>query len=173
VSYSIPAAPYCSNRRIEWHFGLIMASQGVLALWTEYHDRAPPQLAFRALLDLGLGAPAIGFGLLIAGLFRMYALYRNGTWQRGPIVRAGCAVVGMAIWGQLLYGIIDVYMKTGAVYLTLGVWGWMVVFEYISYKQALSDIRARKPRRDQIARPREKFNLNFISPAVQAAKDAG
>lgn len=135
------ATPNCANRYVEWSYAAIMVQLGILTLISELVLHIHPQLAFRALIQLGLTPVVIGSLFLITGVARGIALKCNGKWDHGPLVRAGCAAVGMLIWGQLLYGIVMVYVSTGEIYLTWAVWDTFIVFEYLSFRRALLDLK--------------------------------
>ncbi|MDB5555446.1 MAG: hypothetical protein JWL86_5430 [Rhizobium sp.] len=135
------ATPNCANRYIEWSYAAIMAQIGVIVLISDVVFHTKPQLAFLALIQLGLTPVMIGVLFLFTGIARCVALKRNGKWENGPLIRAGCAAIGMLIWGQLLYGIVVVWAQTGEIYLTLGVWDTFLAFEYLSFRRALLDMK--------------------------------
>jgi hypothetical protein len=101
-------------------------------------------LAFGALLDMGLSLKWLGVLFFIFGGARLIALRLNGSWVLGPHIRIICALVGLSIWVQLLYGVVDIYYQTGDVLFTVAIWDTLLWGEYKSLTRAVVDIR-RKP----------------------------
>lgn len=143
------ATPRCANRIFEWFSAGTMFQIGIIVLVGELFFHAEPQLAFDALLHAGLTVIQVGFMFYILGLIRLIALYKNGHWYYGPHARAICAFIGMLIWGQLWYGIIDIFFRTGEIYLSWAVWDSALVAEYFALKRAIMDIRY-PPKKDPI-----------------------
>lgn len=131
----------CANRLFEWCSAVIMTQIGILVLAGDLYLNTKPQLAFLALLQLGVAPIGIGLIFLGVGVTRLFALKRNGQWRNGPLIRAVGAAVGMLIWGQLFYGIVAVWLHTGEIFVSLAIWDTLVVFEYLSFKRALLDMK--------------------------------
>lgn len=137
--------PYYHNRLFEWGGTLMMVQLGLLAILTSVLMDASPQLAFIAFSKMGLSQEVTGLIFFTTGVCRAVALKRNGEWHNGPAVRAVCAVIGAVMWGQLLFGIIEVYLTTGAVYLSVAVWDTLLLCEGVSFSRAMRDRKAAQP----------------------------
>ena len=139
------ATPWCTNRLFEWCSSIIMIQCGALAIVAQVYLHASPQIAFMAFANLGLHQVETGAIFLAVGALRAVALFRNGHWNYGPIVRAICAVIGAAIWVNLLFGIVQVWLATGEIYLSFAVWDTLLIFEGISFTRAMLDIKPKTP----------------------------
>lgn len=139
------ATPNCSNRLLEWASAIMIAQMGLVILFSEWIMHAKPQAAFSALTNTGMSPTDVGLLFVLVGGARCVALNRNGKWKNGPRVRACGAAVSMLIWGQLLYGIVHYFVTTGEIYLSLGIWDTLFVFEYLNFKRALLDMKKLPP----------------------------
>jgi len=136
------ATPHCTNRLQEWCCAVMQTQLGILIVFSDVALRTKPQLAFQAIMNMGLPALYIGFLLLGVGVLRLVALWQNGMWNpRGPIYRAAGAGFGMVIWSQLFYGICEVWWNTGDIYLSFAIWNTLAAFELVSFLRALRDIK--------------------------------
>lgn len=141
LAYFRMATPRCSNRLFEWIVGLITIQIGIITLIAPIFGYKSAQLSFIALTEIGFSVVQAGAVFFCFGLLRLIALRLNGQWTLGPHIRVLCATIGFVIWGQLLFGIIMMVMRTGEIYLTLAVWDTLLFGEYISIKRAILDIK--------------------------------
>lgn len=133
------ATSRCSNRLFEWCSALILVQCGMLAVVSSVILDEPPQLAFTAFANLGLHQVVTGLIFFTTGGARCFALWRNGQWPNGPMVRVVCALVGAVIWSQLLFSILEVLFYRHLLYMSLSVWSTLLIFEGMSFTRALSD----------------------------------
>lgn len=91
---------------------------------------------FYLIENIGLTAPVLAFVFFLVGVLRIVALFLNGPWRYGPMLRAGGAVVGATIWAQMLYALTLWSMKGG--YLSIGV----AVYLFLAVGEAISCYRA-------------------------------
>ena len=145
--------PYSANRLFEWCSSAIMVQCGVLAVMSDVLLDAPPQLTFTAFINLGLTLATTGLLFFATGATRCFALYRNGRWKNGPVVRAVCALVGAAIWSQLMFGVLVIWYTHHQLYLSISVWSTMLVFEGLSFSRAMLDSKASRVKLDTDREP--------------------
>lgn len=137
------AKPFSSNRLFEWTAALTMLLCGLIILADSALLSSAPQAAFAPLLSIGLTATTVGFCFIGIGLLRGIALFANGSWFYGPHIRVICAAVGMAVWCELIYGLLLVLMYKHDVFLSAAAWISLTVGEYYSIQRAILDVRAK------------------------------
>lgn len=140
IGRHIRATPKCSNRLFEWVSAVMMIQIGMVILISHHIFDAKPQLAFKALLELGLSETIVGIVFFVFGIVRAIALRMNGSWVLGPHIRIVGAAVALFIWGQLFFGIVNIWIQTGDVYLSWGVWDSLLLGELFSIRRAILDI---------------------------------
>lgn len=130
--------PMCSNRLFEWVAALIMLQMGLTIVYNIIVDGRVSQ-AYNAISDFGIPTIMAGFLFVFIGAIRAFALWRNGLWKNGPLIRAVCAALGMFVWGQILYGVVVVWFKSDYLFISAPVWVSFLGGEYISFQRAILD----------------------------------
>lgn len=88
---------YCGNRLFEWVMTIALLGLGFLVIqWPQ----SVVVSDFRYILH-AVGPVHLGIFFIVIGGFRIAALIANGSWRRGPIVRAVGALAGALVWGQM------------------------------------------------------------------------
>lgn len=133
--------PNCRYRLFEWVATTIMFGIGVCILLSPGSVRTEP---FLYLLQLGFSSFGLGVLFIALGSLRIVALYLNGRLPTyGPRARALGALVGAAIWGEMLASLFSITLATGIVSIGLALFAPLMLGDLTSCYRAAGDVRAR------------------------------
>lgn len=132
--------PHCSNRLFEWMTaGMMVGISGTIG----FNPHAVAAGGFYLLQNLGLTPAVLQVFFAIVGFLRVAGLYANGHWPvYGPWCRAGCALFGALIWGEMLLSLIKWSSQSDYVSLGVPVYALLTVGELISCYRAANDGRS-------------------------------
>lgn len=85
------------TRSVEWLLASMMVAWGI-GLLLPGNTMLLPQ--YRLLAEQAPEFVWASWSLAIGGL-RFVALYINGSWRRTPLIRSGCAILGIIWWLML------------------------------------------------------------------------
>jgi hypothetical protein len=132
---SHPAGPYSSERLFEWFVAVFMFLAALtLVLPGDTLERA----ALKPITELGFSEENMAWFFGMIGTARGLALYLNGHINNGRVfpsganIRAICALLGAAIWGQLTLALAIDAIHANAPSLGIPLFGSLTMFELLT-----------------------------------------
>jgi hypothetical protein len=127
---------HCRHRLFEWVMTVAMLG---LAIETFFWPETIGASAFRYMLRV-IQPGSLGIFFMIAGLFRIAALFANGSWPIvGPRIRAFAAGAAALVWGQMLISLIVLAPHTGIPSPGIPVYLALTLGEIVSAYRAATD----------------------------------
>lgn len=132
---SHPAGPYSSERLFEWFVAVFMF---LAALTLVLPGDALERAALRPIVEIGFTEENMATFFGIIGTARGLALYLNGHINNGRVfpnganIRAICALLGAAIWGQMTLALAIDAIHANAPSLGIPLFGSLTMFELLT-----------------------------------------
>lgn len=138
---SMTAVIRTNGRLFEWMTSLMMLGMAfVIAL----NPQTVKVGGFYLMSYVGLTAPVLGVIFTLVSCVRVAALFANGfipAW--GPRARGACAIVGAAIWAQMMCALAAWSSQNGYISIGVPVYAALTLGELISCYRAATDVRTR------------------------------
>ncbi len=132
-----------NGRLFEWMTSLMMLG---MAIVIGLNPQTVKVGGFYLLANIGLTAPMLGVLFTFISCARIAALVANGIWPTwGPRARAGCALMGAALWVQMMSALAAWSSHNGYISIGVPVYLCLTLGELISCYRAATDVRIRKP----------------------------
>ena len=128
-----------ADRSIEWFSALAMLVLATILVMPGDTMAGP---SFREFDHYGLNEARLAAALGIVGAVRVVALWINGRWPRGPMLRIGGSVIGAMIWGQIAWLItLGALLNNGTISTDTGIYTLLAIGEILSIYKAAFDAR--------------------------------
>lgn len=130
---------HCRYRLFEWISTIMMLGIGMSLLLSPATVRTEP---FLYLMQFGFSSFGLGILFGALGSLRIVALYLNGRLPTyGPRARALGALVGSAIWGEMLASLLSITIATGMMSIGHALFAPLMFGDLVSCYRAAADVR--------------------------------
>jgi hypothetical protein len=127
------------DRTMEWFSASVMLAWGITFALPGYLLSKPDFIGFHRYTTSDSFLACVFTGMGAAGLI---ALYINGRWPRGPIIRVARGFFGAVAWALIAYAFYDAAqinktpLGTGPL-----VYALLALYEFVSIYRAAHDVR--------------------------------